>query len=75
MGRNLSQVSVRGKLDLVGDAVDQLVRITSQCFQLSEQEKCILVDCAFSGIQKILDNRKQKVLNRNRVHPVYIENY
>lgn len=56
------------KLDAIGRVVDQLVRTADVCFKLSDAEKCDIVEGAFSGIHKIMDNRYRVIRNRTLVH-------
>ena len=39
---NYKDLTTQEKLDLIGEAVDQLVKITDSCFHLTDKEKCII---------------------------------
>lgn len=60
------------KLDVIGRIVDQLVRTTDTCFNLSEEEKSLIAEYAFSGVHKVLDNRYKRVLNKTRIHKLEV---
>lgn len=56
------------KLDVIGHAVDQLVRTTDACFKLSEEEKSLMAQCAMSGVTKIFDKRYKALRNKVYIH-------
>lgn len=58
MNKNyFSRLTTKEKLDVIGKVVEQLVQTTDACFNLSESEKSVIVESAFSGIHQILDQR------------------
>ena len=61
-----------GKLDEFGIFVDKLVKSADNALHLTEEEKCIIVDCAFEGVHKILDKRYKRVLNKTRIHKLEV---
>lgn len=61
-----------GKLDEFGILVDKLVKSADNALHLTEEEKCIIVDCAFEGVHKILDKRYKRVLNKTRIHKLEV---
>ena len=65
MNRNyFSKLTTSEKLDVIGKVVEQLVRTADACFSLSEKEKAIIVESAFSGIHKIMDARFNSLKNK-----------
>lgn len=65
MNKNyFSKLTTREKLDVVGKVVEQLVRTSDACFSLSEKEKAIIVESAFSGIHKIMGARFNSLKNK-----------
>ena len=66
----LSQLTAKEQLDIIGKAVDQLVRTADSCFNLSEKEKCYIVDGAFSGINKIIDSRYDRLKKRHSIKDI-----
>lgn len=65
---NYKDLTAQEKLDLIGKAVDQLVKITDCCFQLTEKEKCIIAECAMGSVTKVFDKRYKAVRNRVYIH-------
>lgn len=59
-----SKLTTREKLDVVGKVAEQLVRTSDACFSLSENEKAIIVESAFSGTHKIMDTRFNSLKNK-----------
>lgn len=59
-------------LDEFGVIVDKLVKSADNAIHLTEEEKCIIVECAFAGIHKIIDKRYKKQLNKTRIHPIEV---
>lgn len=52
------------KLNVVGCVVDKLVKVTDECFKLSEEEKSIIAQYAMRGVTKVFDNRYKVIHNR-----------
>jgi hypothetical protein len=67
MHKNYFELTNKEKLDIIGHIVDQLVKTADACFNLSEKEKCDIVEGAFSGIHKIMDNRYSRLKNKYSV--------
>ena len=44
--------------------VDKLVKVTDECFKLSEEEKSIIAQYAMHGVTKVFDNRYKVIHNR-----------
>lgn len=65
---NYKDLTTQQKLDLIGDVVDQLVKVTDCCFKLTDKEKCIVAECAMGGVTKVFDKRYKATLNKTRVH-------
>lgn len=57
-----------GNLDEFSILVDKLVKSADTALHLTEEEKCVIVDCAFEGVHKILDRRYKRMLNMHRVN-------
>lgn len=57
-----------GNLNEFGILVDKLVKAADTAFGLTEEEKCIIVECAFDGVHKILDRRYKKLKKKGFVH-------
>lgn len=71
MNKNyFSKLSTKEQLDIIGKVVDQLVRTTDACFKLSESEKSIIVNSAFSGINKVMDDRYNRLKNKYRTKEI-----
>lgn len=66
---NYKDLTTNEKLDLIGKVVDQLVKTTDNCFQLTDKEKCLIAECAMGGVTKLFDRRYKEVKNRRMVHP------
>lgn len=65
-----SKLSTKEKLDIIGKVVDQLVRTTDACFNLSGSEKNIIVEYAFNGIHKIMDDRYNRIRGKYRTKEI-----
>ena len=65
---NVNNLSTQQKLDLIGKVVDQLVKTTDNCFQLTEKEKCLIAECAMGGITKLFDRRYKAVRHKHRIY-------
>lgn len=61
-----------GDLNEFGIIVDKLVKSADSTLHLTEEEKCIIAECAFSGVHKILDKRYKKQLNKTRIHKIEV---
>ena len=59
-------------LDEYGVIVDKLVKSADSFLHLSDAEKNVIVECAFSGIHKILDKRYKRQLNKTRIHNIEV---
>ena len=71
MNKNqISKLSTKEKLDIIGKVVDQLVRTTDACFNLSGSEKDIIVECAFDGIHKIMNDRYNRIRGKYRTREI-----
>ena len=66
------RLTAKEKLDVIGRVVDQLVRTTDTCFNLSEEEKSLIAEYAFNGVHKVLDNRYKRVLNKTRIYKLEV---
>ncbi len=58
------QLSDKEKLNVIGCAVDKLVKVTDKCFKLSDEEKSIIAQYAMHGVTKVFDNRYKVIHNR-----------
>lgn len=65
---NCKDLTTREKLDLIGNAVDQLVKITDSCFQLTDKEKRIVAECAMGSVTEVFDKRYKAARNKHLVH-------
>ena len=65
---NYKDLTTQEKLDLIGKAVDQLVRITDRCFQLTDKEKAIVAERAMGSVTEVFDKRYKAARNRHLVH-------
>jgi hypothetical protein len=65
---NCKDLTTQQKLDLIGKVVDQLVKTTDSCFQLTDKEKCLIAECAMGGITELFDRRYKAVRNKHRVY-------
>lgn len=65
---NYKDLTTQQKLDLIGKAVDQLVKITDCCFQLTDKEKCIVAECAMGSVTKVFDKRYKVLRNKMSIH-------
>lgn len=71
MNKNqISKLSTKEKLDIIGNIVDQLVRTTDACFNLSGSEKNIIVESAFDGIHKIMNDRYNRIRGKYRTNEI-----
>lgn len=59
-------------LNEFGIIVNKLVKSADNALHLTEEEKCIIAECAFVGIHKILDKRYKKQLNKTRIHKIEV---
>lgn len=50
---NYKDLTTKEKLDLIGKAVDQLVKITDSCFQLTDKEKAIVTEHAMRSVTEV----------------------
>ena len=58
----MQKLDSRAIVDAYGSAVRDLVIKTDKQMRLSEEEKCLIVDAAFSGLHKILNKRRKKLI-------------
>lgn len=65
---NYKDLTTREKLDLIGNAVDQLVKITDSCFQLTDKEKRIIAERAMCSVTEVFDKRYKAARNRHLIH-------
>lgn len=65
---NYKDLATQEKLDLIGKAVDQLVKITDSCFRLTDKEKCIVAECAMGSITEVFDKRYKAARNKHLIH-------
>lgn len=65
---NYKDLTTREKLDLIGNAVDQLVKITDSCFQLTDKEKRIIAERAMGSVTEVFDKRYKAAHNKHLVH-------
>lgn len=65
---NYKDLTTREKLDLIGNAVDQLVKITDSCFQLTDKEKRIIAERAMGSVTEVFDKRYKAARNKHLVH-------
>ena len=65
---NYKDLTTQEKLDLIGKAVDQLVKITDSCFNLTDKEKCIVAECAMGSITEVFDKRYKASRNKHLIH-------
>lgn len=65
---NYKDLTTREKLDLIGKAVDQLVKITDSCFQLTDKEKRIIAERAMGSVTEVFDKRYKAARNKHLVH-------
>ena len=65
---NYKDLTTQEKLDLIGKAVGQLVKITDSCFNLTDKEKCIVAECAMGSITKVFDKRYKAARNKHLIH-------
>ena len=64
---NYEDLTTQEKLDLIGKAVDQLVKITDSCFRLTDKEKCIVAECAMGSVTEVFDKRYKAARNKHLV--------
>jgi len=64
---NYKDLTTNEKLDMIGKVVDQLVKTTDNCFQLTDKEKCLIAKCVMGGITKLFDLRYKATCNKYRV--------
>lgn len=65
---NYKDLTTREKLDLIGNAVDQLVKITDSFFQLTDKEKRIIAERAMGSVTEVFDKRYKAARNKHLVH-------
>lgn len=65
---NYKDLTTKEKLDLIGKAVDQLVKITDSCFQLTDKEKAIVTEHAMRSVTEVFDKRYKAARNKHLVH-------
>ena len=65
---NYKDLTTQEKLDLIGKAVDQLVKITDSCFRLTDKEKCIVAECAMGSVTEVFDKRYKAARNKHLIH-------
>ena len=65
---NYKYLTTREKLDLIGNAVDQLVKITDSCFQLTDKEKRIIAERAMGSVTEVFDKRYKAARNKHLIH-------
>lgn len=65
---NYKDLTTRQKLDLIGKAVDQLVKLTDSCFQLTDKEKCIIAKHAMGSVTEVFDKRYKAARNKHLIH-------
>lgn len=65
---NYKDLTTREKLDLIGNAVDQLVKITDGCFQLTDKEKRIIAERAMGSVTEVFDKRYKAARNKHLIH-------
>lgn len=65
---NYKDLTTREKLDLIGNAVDQLVKITDSCFQLTDKEKRIIAERAMGSVTEVFDKRYKAARSKHLVH-------
>lgn len=65
---NYKDLTTREKLDLIGNAVDKLVKITDSCFQLTDKEKRIIAERAMGSVTEVFDKRYKAARNKHLVH-------
>ena len=58
------QLSDKEKLNVIGCVVDKLVKVTDECFKLSDEERSIIAHYAMRGVTKVFDNRYKVIHNR-----------
>ena len=64
----MQELDSRAIVDAYGNAVRDLVIKTDRQMHLSEEEKCLIVDAAFSGLHKILNKRRKKLMGNTARH-------
>ena len=64
---NYKDLTTQEKLDLIGKAVDQLVKITESCFNLTDKEKCVVAERAMGSITEVFDKRYKAARNKHLV--------
>ena len=65
---NYKDLTTKEKLDLIGKAVDKLVKITDSCFQLTDKEKSIVAERAMGSVTEVFDKRYKAARNKHLVH-------
>lgn len=65
---NYKDLTTQEKLDLIGKAVDQLVKLTDSCFQLTDKEKRIIAERAMGSVTEVFDKRYKAARNKHLVH-------
>lgn len=65
---NYKDLTTREKLDLIGNAVDKLVKITDSCFQLTDKEKRIIAERAMGSVTEVFDKRYKAARNKHLIH-------
>lgn len=65
---NCKDLTIQQKLDLICKVVDQLVKTTDSCFQLTDKEKCLIAECAMGGVTKVFDKRYKALHNKMYAH-------
>lgn len=65
---NYKDLTTNEKLDLIGKVVDQLVKITDSCFQLTDKEKRIIAKRAMGSVTEVFDKRYKAARNKHLIH-------
>lgn len=65
---NYKYLTTHEKLDLIGNAVDQLVKITDSCFHLTDKEKRIIAERAMGSVTEVFDKRYKAARNKHLIH-------
>ena len=65
---NYKDLTTSEKLDLIGKAVNQLVKLTDSCFQLTDKEKRIIAERAMGSVTEVFNKRYKDARNKHLVH-------
>lgn len=65
---NYKDLTTNEKLDIIGKAVDQLVKLTDSCFHLTDKEKCIVAKRAIGSVTEVFDKRYKAARNKHLIH-------